>query len=201
MSIRTTELWRNNLLGTIKILTIFQGWILNTSRTTTDHCSTVDSSDCSVFLNNECFRNYSLTEFWGGLLKLENKLPENSDKSIHESNVCIPNCRLYLDIQYFLLKVDFPLCIVTPLVPLARCHSVSVMVYFTYSLLLNSHLSLQQLWHVAHSQNHVVHPGLQTHTHTRWPINKAQNEPASSTLKSPSVAAFTHTAIFQNKPG
>ncbi len=55
-----------------------------------------------------------------------------------------------------------------------RCECVSVMVCCTYSLLLDSHLPLQQLWHVAHCQDHMVHPSLRvsqvharTHTHTR----------------------------------
>lgn len=39
-----------------------------------------------------------------------------------------------------------------------------LIVYCTYSLLLNSHLSLKQVRHVAHRQYHMVHASLQTHT-------------------------------------
>lgn len=47
------------------------------------------------------------------------------------------------------------------------CNTVSVWDGCTYSLLLDSHLSLQQLRHVAHRQNHMVHPGLHTHVQTQ----------------------------------
>lgn len=62
-------------------------------------------------------------------------------------------------------------------------------VHWTHSLLLDSHLSLQQLWHVAHSQNHVGHSGLQTHT--RWPINKAQKQ----TVSEPRPPLYLHQRL------